>query len=131
MLVVKTYVAPSGIHGVGVFAAEPINCRQIIWERNTVIDCEIMPYQLATLPPVAQAAALARSFVIRETGAIILSRDQAVFINHSDSPNLGNDGRALRNINVGEEITEDYRHHGRGACREFLDTVLPSGGDKT
>jgi SET domain-containing protein len=50
-------------------------------------------------------------------GCYILSGDDARFINHSDKPNMGPDfdhdrhgaGIALRDIQIGEEITIDYR----------------------
>ncbi len=38
MLTVNTYLAPSSIHGVGLFAAELIPANSIIWQDNEHID---------------------------------------------------------------------------------------------
>jgi hypothetical protein len=123
MLTVRTYIAASPIHGMGVFAAEPIPAGRLVWEPNPAIDIEITPAQLETLPVPSREVALAHSF-IDEEGRMILSRDNAVFFNHADAPNTvvspeGN--RAARDIAAGEELTEDYRLLGPGACRSFLD----------
>lgn len=122
MLLVNTFVATSQIDGAGLFAAEDIQAGSVVWEFNPIIDVEITEAQLAALPPAARERALRHSFV-SEDGRIILSRDNAVFFNHSDNPNTraGSDGNvALRDISAGEELTEDYRVFPRGACSEFL-----------
>jgi hypothetical protein len=130
MLIVKTYIAPSKIHGLGVFAAEPLTRGTLIWVFDPVIDQEITQNQLAMLPEAVRNIAISRSFV-GECGRTILSRDNGVFLNHSDHPNLssGADGSiAVRNISTGEELTEDYRLLPPGACRAFLeDQHLPIG----
>ena len=123
MLIVKTYVAPSSIHGIGVFAAEPVKTGTRVWVLDPIIDVEITQEQIAGLPEPAREVALAHSFV-NDDGRIILSRDNAVFFNHSDAPNTlatpeGN--VALRDIAAGEELTESYRGFPPGACRNFLD----------
>ena len=123
MLMVKTYVAPSLIHGVGVFAAELVKSGTRVWVLNPIIDVEITAEQIAALPEAARETALAHSFV-NDDGRMILSRDNAVFFNHSADPNTmakpeGN--VALRDIAIGEELTEDYRRFPPGACRSFLD----------
>lgn len=123
MLTIRTYVGPSFIHGMGVFAAEPVRAGTRVWVLDPTIDVEITPEQIAALPDPAREVALAHSFV-NEDGRMILSRDNAVFFNHSAEPNTlaepeGN--VALRDIAVGEELTEDYRNFLPGACRDFLD----------
>jgi SET domain-containing protein len=125
MLLIRTFIAPSSIHGCGVFAAEPVHAGTLVWEFNEVIDLEITADQIAQLPLAARETALARSFV-NEDGRLILARDNGVFFNHSDAPNTdaGPEGnRANRDIVVGEELTEDYRRLGLGGCRTFLDNV--------
>ncbi len=122
MLIIKTYVAPSSIHGMGVFAAEPVCAGNFVWVFDPIIDIEITEAQLQDLPDAAREVALAHSF-INEDGRMILSRDNAVFFNHSDEPNTlaGPDGNeALRDIAIGEELTESYRGFPAGACSAFL-----------
>lgn len=126
MLLIRTFVAPSSIHGLGVFAAEPIVKGDFVWTFDPVIDVEITEAQMADLPDAAREVALAHSF-INEDGRMILSRDNAVFFNHSDDPNTlaGPDGNeALRDIAIGEELTESYRNFPSGACSAFLDQQL-------
>lgn len=127
MLIVKTYVGPSPIHGTGLFAAEPVKAGTRVWVLNDVIDVEITQEDLESLPATAREIALIRSFV-NDDGRLILSRDNAVFFNHSDDPNTltcleGN--VAIRDIAVGEELTEDYRNFPHGACRKFLEVSEP------
>jgi uncharacterized protein len=127
MLIVRTYVAPSEIHGMGVFAAEPLREGTQVWVFNPVIDQEITAEQLAALPDAVRDIALSRSFV-GENDRTILSRDNAVFLNHSECPNISsgtNGSIALRDIAEGEELTEDYRLLPPGACRAFLDGPCP------
>jgi SET domain-containing protein len=123
MLIVKTYIAPSSIHGIGIFAAEPLKAGTLVWVFDPVIDIEITKEQIAALPDVAREVALAHSFV-NDDGRMILSRDNAVFFNHSDNPNTfaGPEGHvALWDISAAEELTESYWHLPPGACRSFLD----------
>jgi hypothetical protein len=123
MLTIRTVVGCSKIHGLGVFAAEEVAAGVMVWIPNSIIDIEITADQIASLPDAARDMALSHSFV-DEDGRMILSRDNAVFFNHSESPNTktsraGN--MAIRDIAIGEELTEDYRSFGSGACRKFLE----------
>lgn len=124
MLLVPTYIGPSGIHGCGVFAEVAILRGAKVWEFNPIIDCEITKAELELLPQVARDLVLAHSFV-NDDGRLILSRDNAVFFNHSEQPNtdaseVGN--IANRDIAAGEELTENYRRFPIGACSAFLNT---------
>jgi SET domain-containing protein len=40
---------------------------------------------------------------------LILQFDNSKYINHSENPNLDDDGFAIKNINIGDEITIDYK----------------------
>jgi hypothetical protein len=127
MLVVETYIGPSRIHGMGVFAARPLTAGTLVWAFDPAIDQEITADQLASLPEEVRRTLLSRSFV-SETGRTILSRDNGVFLNHSETPNMSGDPEgsvAVRNIARGEELTEDYRLLPPGACRAFLDLGRP------
>ena len=123
MLIVRTYVARSNIHGMGVFTAEPLKAGTQIWIFDPLIDQEITPAQLAMLPDAARKLALARSFTT-DDGKTILSRDNGVFLNHAEGPNTSGGAKesvAVRDIAVGEELTEDYRYLPPGACKTFLE----------
>ncbi len=124
MLIIPNYVSRSKIHGLGVFAAEFIPQGARIWEFNPIIDVEIDIEEILNLPVHAGDTALLRSFCTAD-GKTILSRDNGVFLNHSDHPNtISNDLGlfAARSIEVGEEITENYRGLPSCAAADFLRT---------
>lgn len=120
MFLVRTYVAASPIHGLGVFAAEPIPRGTPIWRFQPGFD-QVIPFALAE-----QLPASAREFLATYTylsplfpGGYVLNGDHARFLNHSDTPNTDNSGEialALRDIAEGEEITCDY-----GECCEHYE----------
>jgi hypothetical protein len=127
MLVVPTYVAPSPIHGLGVFAAEPLKAGTLIWRFDPVIDQAISADEVGALPAAVRSIALSRSFTLQD-GQTVLSRDNGVFLNHSEHPNITGDSDgsfAVRDIDQDEELTEDYRLLPPGACRAFLDEPMP------
>lgn len=126
MLVVRTFVGPSEIHGTGLFAAEPIKKGEAIWIFNPLIDLEITMEEIETLPEEARRVALAHTYM-EDDGRLILSRDNAVFFNHSEAANTSSGGAlnvALRDIAAGEELTEDYRRFRPAACNAFLFEVV-------
>jgi SET domain-containing protein len=116
MMLVKTRVGPSGIHGMGLFAAEPIPRGAPCWRFLPGFDHDYSPAQFDALPPLARDHTRWFCFVSPVDGHVVLSGDHACFINHSLTPNTGAppDGaepvttRALRDIAVGEEITCNY-----------------------
>ncbi len=120
-MLVKTYLAQSGIHGVGLFAAEPVKAGAKIWEFMEEFDTVHDETALVATPePV-------RSFLRRYTyphhaqpGKIILDGDHGRFMNHSDTPNTdfrmihANNGFALHDIAKGEELTCNYNEFAPG-----------------
>ena len=115
-MLVRTRVAPSAIHGLGLFAAEPIPCGTPIWRLAPGFDRELSPAQVAALPPLAQEHIRWFGWVRREDGRAVLSGDHACFMNHAATPNTGlapdavatDTTVALRDIAAGEELTCDY-----------------------
>jgi hypothetical protein len=116
MMLIKTRVAPSGIHGLGLFAAEPVPRGTAVWRFLPGFDQEFSTKEFVTLPPLAQTHARWFCFVSKLDGRVILSGDHACFINHSPMPNTGAPPGAtapvttvaLRDIVTDEEITCNY-----------------------
>jgi uncharacterized protein len=111
MLIVKTKVAQSPIHGIGVFAEEFIKSGSIIWQWHEGIDQRISAELVNSLPKICQEVFKRYSWV--EDGVYNVCIDNEKYINHSDNPNCifideGNTAIAARNIDIGEEITQDY-----------------------
>jgi SET domain-containing protein len=111
MMLVKNYVAPSGIQGVGVFAGERIAKGTRIYEFVEGVDIVMTPEQAA-----AYGAEFARfmcvfAYVDPADKTMVISVDNSRFMNHADAPNTDWDeyfGWATRDIEKGEEITCDY-----------------------
>lgn len=113
MMLIPTYVAPSRIEGVGVFAAEPIPAGALIWQLAPGLDRLIRKDEISKLPPLFQG------FVERygypspnDPDVLIVELDNGRFMNHSERPNTRFDdpdaGYTLRGIEAGEEITCNY-----------------------
>lgn len=121
MMLVKTYLAPSGIHGIGIFAGEPIAAGTKIWAFMEGLDPVYDAALLTTAPePI-------RSFLTRytyphhrEPGKIILDGDHGRFMNHSPTPNTdfrmmhADAGYALNDIAEGTELTCNYHEFDPG-----------------
>src|SRR5690606_19428881 len=110
MMTVRTYIGPSAIAGIGLFAAEPIPKGAVIWMRNA-LDVVIPDEVLESLPAPAREQIEHHVYIDAVTRERILCGDNARFMNHSEEPNSGQispDAEiALRDILPGEEITCD------------------------
>jgi hypothetical protein len=121
MLLVKTYLDRSPIHGLGVFAGEFIAKGTKIWRFVEGFDRCFTPKQFARLPKPARA--YLKDYAYRVDGEILFTVDNDHYINHSESPNTylrGGYTIAARNIAKGVEITNDYREFDPGLCAAFL-----------
>ena len=107
MLLVKTRLGTSDIHGLGVFADERIPKGTLMWEFTRGFDLELRIEDF--LPQKSYILHYGSMF---EPGVYLLCGDDARFMNHSDRPNMSGSGTqnfALCDIAAGEEITCDYR----------------------
>lgn len=121
MLRVPTYVAPSSIAGVGLFAGVSLPTGAVVWQYDEGVDWRISSEDLERFPE--PYGAWLRPYLYREpSGVYVLCGDNAKFMNHADEPNCDDDGEiftiALRPIAAGEELTCDYRLFDRDT-REF------------
>ncbi len=112
MLLVETYLAPSPLEGLGVFASEFIPAGTLVWVLDPDVDIILTEAQLSERPPVYRQYMQRYAYFDRSLGAYLLDGDHARFLNHCGEPNLdfradGN-GEARRDIQPGEEILCDY-----------------------
>jgi uncharacterized protein len=102
------FLAPSGIHGVGVFTDAPIpkGARPDLWH----------PDDLAFVPRWQAVGSQYGRFCVETAHGYWCPRDFRCmslgwYMNHSDAPSLEADGEeyvAARDIPAGEELTIDY-----------------------
>ncbi|HLW66158.1 MAG TPA: SET domain-containing protein-lysine N-methyltransferase [Gemmataceae bacterium] len=107
MLIVRTYLAPSKINGLGVFAREFISAGSVVWEFTPELDLE---YRIDVQPRRVQEYLRHYGSEV-EPGVFLLCGDNARFMNHCENPNISgaeNPNIALREIAAGEEITCNY-----------------------
>lgn len=113
MMLVRTTVRPSSIHGLGCFAEEDIRKGQVIWEFDPRFDIVLSPQEVAGLPAAMQDYLEIYAYTETRDGreVIVLNADNGKYMNHSDNPNVdgaGDKNIAARDIRAGEELTCDY-----------------------
>jgi hypothetical protein len=121
MLLVKTYLDQSKIHGFGVFAGQFIRKGTKVWRFAEGFDRAWSPKEFAKLPRPARDYVTSHGY--RVDGEILLTVDHDHHINHSRDANTHwRNGHivARRDIPKGAEITNDYRLFDRAFCAAFL-----------
>jgi uncharacterized protein len=121
MLLVKTSLGKSRIHGIGVFADQFVRKDAKMWRFVYGFDRYYTRKRLAKLPKPAKDYIRLHGY--QWGNEILLSMDYDTFMNHSENPNTYfHDGFVLarRNIRKGEEITNDYRAFEAAFCAAFL-----------
>jgi SET domain-containing protein len=114
MLTVKTYLAPSSIHGIGLYAAEFIPAKSIVWQYNEHIDYiyseDIFLNICRNIHENTLLHLLNCSY--KRSGRFFYLTDNARFINHSDLANIAfvddYSEISIREIKPNEEILENY-----------------------
>lgn len=113
MLRVKTKLGSSGIHGIGLFAAEFIPKGTVTWEYDPEFDTAFTKEQVERMPVPAQAIFWHYAYFDKELNKYVLCADDQRFINHSE--NNGNNIEstphqdvAIKDIEIGEELLCDY-----------------------
>jgi SET domain-containing protein len=117
MLLIKAIVKPSPIHGLGLFADEPIAKGTRIWQFSPGLDLEIGPANFDAFDQRERAFVLFYGFKSKKTGQYHLSFDNVRFINHAEQGNVAVDRSgngieyplvAARDIQPGEELVQNY-----------------------
>ncbi len=119
MLYVKTYVAPSKIQGIGLFAGEKIPKGTVICRFNPKFDLLFDPKEVSKIPKLQRELIKHSAYLSKKTKKYVYSIDDSRFTNHSINPNIDNTkvlpgdievcGIAKRDIEVGEELTINYK----------------------
>ena len=119
MLLVSTYVAPSAIEGVGVFAQDDVASGTLLWRFDSIFDRLLTFVEIAGLDRVQQelVARYGYGYPMDRT-LTVLESDNGRFMNHSDRPNTvfsdPHFGYAITDIPAGTEILCDYNEFDPG-----------------
>ncbi len=116
MLLIPTRLAPSPIHGLGLFTRVAVPAGTVVWRFEPGFDPVLTPAQVASLPEPARAHIEWFGFRRHADGCWVLSGDLACFMNHACPPNTGTPPDrpdapftvARRDLAAGEELTCDY-----------------------
>lgn len=126
MLIVKTRLKYSEIHGLGCFAGEDIKEGQVVWRFDAGIDLVFTESELKKLPSSFTDFLKIYAYSPIESGSeksYILCADHARHMNHSEDPNLLESPEglniAIRDIKAGEELTCDYNHFDKDAVQKL------------
>jgi uncharacterized protein len=118
MMLVKTELGRSTIHGLGLFAAEFIPAGTPTWRFTPGLDQAIHPSIINGLNSHNLPWFLTYAYWDIRTGLYVLCSDDARYMNHSEAPTVRGDYEAepvfgldvaVRDVEPGEELTCDYR----------------------
>ena len=114
MVLVKTRVGMSGIHGLGLFADQFIPKGTKTFRYTPWFDVSYTEDEFSKMSEEAQEEIFWYAYIDKKTGNYILCADDYRFINHSakdDRVNIEStpdEDTALRDIQPGEELLCDY-----------------------
>jgi uncharacterized protein len=113
MILLRTFIAPSEIQGVGIFAAEAVKKGTLIWQLDERFDLLFSSAEMGSLDPAMQDFLERYAYPhLHRDGYYVLNTDNSRFMNHSEQPNtdfrIFESGYALSDITRGEEITCNY-----------------------
>ena len=114
MMLVRTELRPSAIHGLGAFLLEPVAKGSVVWRFDSRVDRVYSPTEIQSLPEHVQEYLRTYSTWHQQSGLFVLCGDNGRYFNHSTEPSTVSNGisfgedHALRDLAVGEELTSDY-----------------------
>jgi SET domain-containing protein len=114
MMLIRTYIAPSAIQGIGVYSQDFVPKGTLIWGLHEQLDIQMSANDILALPPHMQEFIRVYAYPhLERDGYVVVDSDNGRFMNHSDLPNTDfrdfYHGYALYDLQPGEEVTCDYR----------------------
>lgn len=117
MLYVRTFVAPSAIQGLGLFADQDIAAGTLLWSFTPGFDQRFTREMVLAFPPEIQMYLVKYGWLSKKSNLYCYATDNGKYFNHSETPNVKSvytdtDEEsivlALRDIAKGEELTDNY-----------------------
>ena len=115
MMLVRTELRTSSIHGIGVFLVEPVTAGTVIWQFDSRVDRVYSTAEVESLPANSQAYLGVYATWHASAQVWVLCGDNGRHSNHSGNPNTRSDGVAFGQdvavtyLPAGTELTSDYR----------------------
>ncbi len=129
MLLVRTKLGLSNIHGFGVFAVEDIPAGTIVCRHSYSFDQAYLDATVGDSPLMTPPALeFLKKHAYLSLGVWYLCGDLAKFMNHSAKPNVistfeSEEDIAARYINEGEELTVNYYAFDERAAEKLTNKV--------
>ncbi len=117
MILARTQVKESDIHGLGLFADEFIPKGTEIWRFTPNFDQKFTKEQILAFPELLQIYIYKYSWKSDKSKLYCLASDNGKYFNHSEDPNVLSEYRdgedevitvAIKDIQQGEEILDNY-----------------------
>lgn len=116
MLLIENYIAPSKIHGMGLYTGVPLQKGTLVWQFNPATDHYYSHEMISLLPAVMKKYIEQYSYPYPQLNpaGVFMDADHGKFMNHSLTPNLVYDLAdpsryyAAHDIAADEELTADY-----------------------
>ena len=115
MIHIKYKLKSSDLHGIGLFAAEPIKAGRLIYTASPLLDLNITQEQFDSLDQKEKDEILWWGFFDEPSQKWHVDFDVSKFINHSKNATVTQDDShedaylvATKDIATGEEITQNY-----------------------
>lgn len=117
MLLIKTKIKESGIHGIGLFADQFIPKGTEIWKFTPGFDQKFTREQILNFPDLLQIYIYKYCWRSKKSKLYCFSADNGKYFNHSENPNVLSEYRdneeevvtvAIKDIDTGEEILDNY-----------------------
>lgn len=123
MLLIKNKLVYNTNRGICVVASERVLVGQQVAVFDERFDIVLTAEQIKLMPkhPKDYFFRYCYEYEFGQTDKYILSFDNERYINHSLNPNVDYEGRACKDIEVGEELTANYKE---------LDSATVGRGDK-
>lgn len=112
MIHVKTYLATSPLHGIGLYADQFIPKGTVTWQYDPLFDTSFTEEEINKMTEPARKIFFNYAYLDKDLNKYVLCFDDQRFINHSvKNANIistPDQDIALRDIQPGEEILCDY-----------------------
>jgi uncharacterized protein len=113
VIVVRTYLEKSAIHGFGIYAKEAILKGTCVWQFHEKLDIKFTPAEFEALPESVKEEVEWHMYEPEVGGSFYYEATMGKYMNHSREPSVDFSdvgyGHATRDIAAGEELTCDYR----------------------